>query len=115
MAKELAFEDHTAIITDADGDERTHVISAAIVTKETAMVTRLNERNEVVTSPREVSTISGARQLHENDVVVRTSNPNVFDVHSSDTFKETGYERKNKGDDARSNTTDASVLSAKGK
>lgn len=76
MAKWLEFKDYVAKIVDRDGDKHEHTVSAAVVDE--------NTRGEV-------NTIAGTVQTNPGDVVVKTDNPGVYDVHSADTWKGTGY------------------------
>ena len=76
MAKVLDFQDFSAKVKDKDGDVHESTVRAAVVTEDTA---------------REVVTPTGARWVNPGDVVVATDRPDVFDVHSEDSWKATGY------------------------
>lgn len=91
--KDLGFSDRTATTTDDDGDDHTHTVRAATVSKET--------------KGRTVTTRAGARQVNEGDVVIE-SGPGTYDVLSKDEWDTTGYSDKakavsSKGDDDSDN------------
>lgn len=76
MAKGFEFKDAKTSVKDDDGDTHEHTVSAARVTKETA---------------REVRTRGGVRTVVAGDVLVNTDIPDVYDVLTSDQWKDTGY------------------------
>ncbi len=41
-----------------------------------------------------VNTTAGPRNVVKGEIVVKTGNPNMFDVHSADSWKDTGYPDK---------------------
>jgi len=71
MAKFLDFQEHTASVADADGDEHPSVVHAAYVDKDTE---------------QEVNTLGGPRKVSAGDVVVKTHREGVYDVHSADVW-----------------------------
>lgn len=90
--KHLKFEDVTATYEDADGDEHDSTVRAAVVSAELAMIDYENSEGVRVKRRREVITRDGsAHKLNVGDVVVETEKPGVYDVHSADSWKLTGY------------------------
>lgn len=89
--KHLKFEDVTATYKDSDGDEHESTVRAAVVTDDLVMVEYENSEGVRVQRRREVHTREGSQKLNVGDVVVETEKSNVYDVHSADSWKRTGY------------------------
>lgn len=67
------YQDHKATVGEGD-DERESVVSA-----------RVSDGDETV------NTTAGPRSVNKGDIVIKTDNPNVFDVLDAKTWSETGY------------------------
>jgi len=76
MAKEKKWEEFSATYKDVDGDEHTSTVLAHVVTEDTK---------------GEILVIGGSRHTVPGDVIVETSQPNVYDVLSAEAWKTTGY------------------------
>src|SRR6266705_5547880 len=87
MAKDLEFVDYSAITTDEDGDEHESVITAAIIGSEHVYVKDVNGNNV----RREVMTPTGARQVIQGDVFVKTERDGVYDHLTAAGWASTGY------------------------
>lgn len=90
--KNLKFKEVTASYEDADGDEHESTVRAAVVTDDLAMIDFTNDEGVQARRRREVTDRGGnAVRLNVGDVVVETEKPGVYDVHSADAWKSTGY------------------------
>jgi len=85
--KNLEFKDYTGVVKDADGDEHSTTVRAAVVTDETARV-KNDQGNPIA---REVMTPTGARPVAVGDVLVETDRPGVYDYLTADAWASTGY------------------------
>jgi hypothetical protein len=94
MAKELEFEEHTAQVPDADGDNHPHVVTAAKVTKENYRAVGGENRTVNVVGSVPVT-------LKPGHVVVKTDNPNEYEVHTSDQWDKLGYKGKSHSSPAK--------------
>lgn len=73
------FADYTAKTKDDDGDEHESTVRAHVVTKDTAGA---------------YNTRVGSENVPEGSVLVETDRPGVYDVHTADAWKTTGYASK---------------------
>jgi hypothetical protein len=88
--KDLEFNDYSHTYQDDDGDPHTTTVRAAKVDK--GHVTGSNGDGGRRPVNRYVTTIDGGqRLLRAGDVVVETSNPNLYDVHDEKAWNSTGY------------------------
>ncbi|HEY6020931.1 MAG TPA: hypothetical protein VIY48_13830 [Candidatus Paceibacterota bacterium] len=87
MAKNLDFQDYSAVVTDADGDEHESTVRAAVITDELVYLKDMNGNNV----RREVPTPTGARQVSVGDVFVETERAGVYDYLTADAWASTGY------------------------
>ena len=88
--KELEFEDYSAKFEDADGDEHTQTVSAAVLTKDNYHVGNDSNGRPI---PREFQVVGRSEKVRATPdmVVVKTDKPDEYDVHSVDTWKEMGF------------------------
>lgn len=106
MAKELEFEEYTAQVPDADGDNHPHVVQAAKVTKDNHRAVGNEDRTVNVVGSVPVT-------LKPGHVVVKTDNPNEYEVHSGDTWDKLGYKSKSRASSGTSSSSAAKATPAK--
>lgn len=80
MAKNFDWQDYTAKYKDADNDEQTSTVRAAVVTKDTANREVRNNLGKPVT-------------VTEGDVIVDYGDPDRYTVHSAEEWKSAGYSK----------------------
>jgi hypothetical protein len=110
--KNLEFKEYTHYYDDADGDEQSSSVMAAVVDK--GHVTRMVESEDGtvsrVSTKRYVATLDGRQALQLGDVVVETARPGVYDVLSAEQWAANGYELE---DDSDAPTPDPKTVPAK--
>lgn len=85
--RNLEFQEYTATVEDADGDEHVSTVRAAVVDDGTARV-KNDQGNPVA---REVMTPTGPRPVAVGDVLVETERPGVYDYLTADQWAASGY------------------------